>query len=38
MEYVNLFVVISALVLYVLIIAACLCYIQQRWQRKSYSR
>ena len=35
MQYLILLAVISALVLYVLIIAACLCYIQQHSQRAS---
>jgi hypothetical protein len=38
MEYLNLLAVISALVLYVLIIAACLCYIRQHSQPTFYSR
>ena len=38
MEYLNLLAVISAMVLYLLIIAGCLCYVRQRWHRPSYSR
>ena len=38
MEYLNLLAVISALVLYVVIIAACLCYVRQHSQRTSHSR
>jgi hypothetical protein len=38
MQYLILLAVISALVLYVLIIAACLCYVRQRGQPTCYSR
>lgn len=38
MEYLNLLAVVSGLILYVLIIAACLCYIQQQSHRASYSK
>jgi hypothetical protein len=38
MEYLILLAVVSMMVLYVLIIAGCLCYVRQRWHRTFYSR
>lgn len=38
MEYLILLAVVSALVLYVLIIAGCLCYVRQRGQPTFYSK
>jgi hypothetical protein len=38
MQYLILLAVVSAMVLYVLIIAGCLCYVRQHWHRPTYSR